>query len=165
MIDFFHKGASMTKKVTGVAKMKGAPVINPRDPIQITRVGTFIDGEDPVVSVLLEVADTPEKRMRGLMGREQIPEIYGMLFEGLSGGGYFWMKNCLVPIDVAFIDNGGFVVKTYSMKVDKDGGEHYEYDDDSVAAVELQGGFLKKWGIVEGFMFDTMELSKEGANG
>ena len=88
-----------------------------------------------------------------------------MLFEGLSGGGYFWMKNCLVPIDVAFIDNGGFVVKTYSMKVDKDGGEHYEYDDDSVAAVELQGGFLKKWGIVEGFMFDTRELSKEDANG
>ena len=75
------------------------------------------------------------------------------------------MKNCLVPIDVAFLDNDGFVRQTYAMKVDKEGNEHYDYGDDVVAAVELHGGFLKKFGIVNGFTFETRELSKEAANG
>lgn len=167
MIDFFHKGASMTKKVVGIAKLKGAPAVNARPLRKITRVGTFFDDDDQadVVSVLLEVADTPEARKMGLMGRDNVPEIYGMLFEGLSGGGFFWMKNCLVPIDVAFLDKDGFVRQTYAMKVDKEGKEHYDYGDDVVAAVELRGGFLKKFGIANGFMFETRELSKEAAHG
>lgn len=165
MIDFFHKGASMTKKIVGTAKLKGVPDVNARPLRKITRVGTFYDEEDAVASVLLEVSDTPEARKVGLMGREDVPEIYGMLFEGLSGGGFFWMKNCLVPIDVAFLDKDGVVRQTYAMKVDKDGQEHYDYGDDVVAAVELQGGFLDKFGIVDGFTFETRELSKEAPNG
>lgn len=165
MIDFFHKGASMTKKVVGIAKLKGAPAVNARPLRKITRVGTFFDDGDAVARVLLEVADTPEARKRGLMGRDDVPEIYGMLFEGLSGGGFFWMKNCLVPIDVAFLDKDGAVLQTYAMKVDKEGKEHYDYGDDAVAAVELHGGFLKKFGIANGFTFETRELSKEAAHG
>lgn len=165
MIDFFHKGASMTKRITGVAKLKGAPVVNARPLRKITRVGTFYDEEDAIQSVLLEVADTPETRKTGLMGRDNVPEIYGMMFEGLSGGGFFWMKNCLVPIDVAFLDKDGFVRQTYAMKVDKEGKKHYDYGDDVVAAVELHGGFLKKFGIVNGFTFEARELSREAANG
>lgn len=164
MIDFFHKSASMTKRISGIAKMKGAPVVNARPLRKITRVGTFFDGEDRVTSVFLEVADTPEKRKIGLMGREDVPEVYGMLFDGLSGGGHFWMKDCLVPIDVAFLDKDGFVSKTYSMKVDKEGSEHYEYDDNDVAAVELHEGFLKKFGIEKGHRFETrkLESGKDG---
>lgn len=165
MIDFFHKGASMTKKITGIAKIKGTPEINPRPLMKITRVGTFYDEEDAIQSVLLEVADTPETRKAGLMGREGVPDIYGMLFEGLSGGGSFWMKNCLVPIDVAFLDKDGYVRQTYAMKVDKEGNDQYDYGEDVVAAVELHGGFLKKFGIVNGFTFETRELSKEALNG
>jgi len=165
VIDFFHKGASMTKRITGVAKLKGAPVVNARPLRKITRVGTFYDEEDAIQSVLLEVADTPETRKAGLMGRDNVPEIYGMMFEGLSGGGFFWMKNCLVPIDVAFLGKDGFVRQTYAMKVDKEGTERYEYGDDIVSAVELHGGFLKKFGIMNGFTFKTRDLSKEAANG
>lgn len=155
----------MTKKVTGIAKLKGMPDVNSRPLRKITRVGTFFDEEDSIRSVLLEVADTPEARKVGLMGRESVPEIYGMLFEGLSGGGFFWMKNCLVPIDVAFLSKGGVVVQTYAMKVDRDGSEHYDYGDDVVAAVELHGGFLKEHGISRGIRFKTRELSKEESDG
>lgn len=158
MIDFFHKDASMTKRITGIAKMKGAPVVNARPVRKITKIGTFFNEEDPVTSVFLEVADTPESRKIGLMGRDDVPEIYGMLFEGLSGGGYFWMKNCLVPIDVAFLDKDGFVRQTYAMKVDKEGNEHYDYGYDVVAAVELHGGFLEKFGIGNGYRFETRKL-------
>lgn len=162
MIDFLHKGASMTKHISGMAKLKRVPDIKPRSPARITRVGTFYDEEDALASVLLEVADTPEARETGLMWRENISDIYGMLFEGLSGGGFFWMKNCLVPIDVAFLGKGGIVRKTYAMKVDKGGSERYGYDDGTVAAVELRGGFLAEHGISDGFRFKSRALKGGG---
>ena len=129
MIDFFHKGAEMTKKVSGIAKIKGAPTVNSRPARKISKIAEFMDEEDVVAKVLLEVASTPEERRRGLMGRESLPSVCGMLFEGLSGGGYFWMKNCLIPLDVVFLDKDGVVTKTYTMPVDKEGTKHYDYDE------------------------------------
>ena len=165
MIDFFHKGASMTKRITGVAKLKGTPVVNARPLRKITRVGTFYDGEKAIASILLEVASDDKSRSRGLMGREDLPEIYGMLFEGLSGGGSFWMKGCKVPIDVAFMKSDGTITKTYSMPVDNEGKDLYGYDKDDAMAVEVSGGTLKKLGISNGNVLKTRALSKENVNG
>ena len=169
MIDFFHKGASMTKRISGVAKLKGAPEINARPSRKISRIGRFYDEEDEVTSILLEVADTPEVRKHGLMGRDYLAPICGMLFEGLSGGGYFWMKDCLIPLDVAFMSKDGLIVKICSMPVDKEGKKHYDYGDNVESAVEVPMGFFKKWGIANGFRLKTIELSaksgKEDSNG
>lgn len=151
MIDFFHKNAAASEKAT-----KG----------KITHVAQFLDEEDTITSILLEVADTPEARRRGLMGRDELLPICGMLFEGLSGGGYFWMKNCLIPLDVAFMNKDGTITKVYTMPVDKDGDKHYEYDEDDVSAIEVPKGFFKKWGIVRGFKVRIAKLSgKEAKNG
>ena len=149
----------MTKKVTGIARLKGMPKVKPRRPARVSRIGTFLDEEDAVTSILLEVADDSESRRIGLMGREKLPEICGMLFEGLSGGGYFWMKNCLIPLDVAFMHEDGSIAKIYSMPVDKSGEKHYEYDGGVVSAVEVPMGFFKKWGITNGFRLETRKLS------
>ncbi len=165
MIDFFHKGAAMTKRITGTAKMVGAPEIHSRPKWNITMVGTFMDEGDDVSRVLLEVADTEETRRRGMMGRSNMPEVCGMLFDGLQGGGYFWMKDCLVGLDIAFLDRNGYVTKTYTMPVDKAGTKHYEYDDDDVSAVEVAEGYMKRHGIVPGFRFAASPLSKEVDNG
>lgn len=165
MIDFFHKGAAMTKRITGTAKMVGSPEVHSRPKWKITRVGTFIDEDGAVSSLLLEVADTPETRRRGMMGRPNVPEICGMLFEGLSGGGYFWMKNCLAGLDIAFLDKDGHVTKIYTMPIDEDGSKHYEYDDGDVAAVEVAEGYMKRHGISKGMRLVTSELSKEEDNG
>ena len=76
------------------------------------------------------------------------------------------MKNCLVPLDVAFLDKDGFITKTYSMPVDKEGRKRYDYDEDDVSAVEVGMGFLKKWGIKPGFGFLARKLSdKEDSDG
>jgi len=166
VIDFFHKGAEMTKKITGVAKLKGVPEIHPRPPVRISRIGTIMDEEDEVTSVLLEVADTPEKRRQGLMGRGKLPSICGMMFDGLSGGGYFWMKNCIAPLDIMFLGKNGYITKTYSMPVDKDGEKHYEYDDGDTSAIEVSDGFLKRYRIKPGMRVEVRDLSgKEGING
>ena len=58
----------------------------------------------------LEVADDPEERAVGLMGRESLERNHGMLFvyaedQILS----FWMKGTLIPLDIIFVsgDFGG----------------------------------------------------------
>lgn len=165
MIDFFAKNASMTKRVTGIAKLKGVPEIHPRVPFKPTRLATFKDEEDKLVSILLEVASTAEERRRGMMGRDRLLPICGMLFDGLSGGGYFWMKDCLIPLDVIFMDKDGLVTKTYSMPMDKAGKEHYEYDDSDVYAIEVNKDFCDKHGIVKGVKVSISELKKDQSNG
>lgn len=162
MIDFFHKSAAMTKKITGTAKLKGTPVVHARSPWRITAVGTFYDEEDALRSILLEVSDTEESRRKGLMGRKVVPSVCGMLFRGLSGGGTFWMKGCLVPIDVAFLRKNGTISKIYTMQADG-GKKRYEYDEEDVSAVETAAGFFSGNGIVAGFKLKTRSLSrKEG---
>ena len=165
MIDFFHKGAEMTKKVTGIAKMKGAPVVNSRPARKISKIAEFMDEEDVVTRVLLEVASTPDERRRGLMGRESLPLVCGMLFEGLSGGGYFWMKDCLIPLDVVFMNKGGAITRIYTMPVDKAGTKHYDYDEDDASAIELKEGFCKRHGIVKGLKVDISDISGKGKDG
>jgi uncharacterized protein len=53
----------------------------------------------------VEIADTPQKQETGMMYRENIPEDFGMLFvyesEDYRG---FWMKNCLVSLDIIYLD-------------------------------------------------------------
>lgn len=164
MIDFFSKDASMTKRITGVAKLKGVPDVKTRPPRRITRIAEILDEEDVVKRLLLEVASTPEERQRGLMGRKDLPSICGMLFEGLSDGGYFWMKNCLIPLDIMFLNKGGFITKIYSMQADG-GKKHYDYDENDVAAIEVQHGYCKKNGIRKGFHVEISDIRKEKSNG
>ena len=57
-----------------------------------------------------EVAATPDDRERGLMGRRTLAPDHGMLFvfpAPIQGG--FWMKDTLIPLDIAFISHGAIV--------------------------------------------------------
>ncbi len=52
----------------------------------------------------LEVADTPEKRARGLMWRSELPLDRGMLFVYPGQGKYrIWMKNTKIPLQVIWV--------------------------------------------------------------
>lgn len=63
------------------------------------------------VSLRIEYATTPEVRERGLGGRTEIPNNYGMLFAFPKDDRYgFWMKDMLVPLDIFWLDNKGHVV-------------------------------------------------------
>jgi uncharacterized protein len=60
--------------------------------------------------VRVELADTPEKRERGLMFRKELPDGQGMLFLFDEEGEHsFWMKDTLIPLDLVFVDSGGRV--------------------------------------------------------
>lgn len=125
------------------------------------KIAVYSDGDKRLGASLLEVADTPEARRRGLMGRKELPWICGMVFEGLSGGGYFWMKNCHIGLDVMFVDDDGTVTKVYSMPADG-GDKHYGYDDEATA-IEVPIGFCRKNGIGKGCKVALKEIG--GGNG
>jgi uncharacterized protein len=75
--------------------------------------------EDPVVSVttpqkdtiLAELADTTEKRARGLMFRQSLAQDRGMLFIFPEPQQWtFWMKNTKIPLDIIWMDQSKRIV-------------------------------------------------------
>jgi uncharacterized membrane protein (UPF0127 family) len=60
---------------------------------------------------VVEVADTLEKRTKGLMDRESLAQDKGMLFIFDKEEEYsFWMKNTLIPLDIIWINKDKQVV-------------------------------------------------------
>jgi uncharacterized membrane protein (UPF0127 family) len=111
----------------------------------------------------LELAADPASRARGLMFRESIAADGGMLFvfpDSRPRG--FWMKNCLVNMDIVFLDAEGVVVRTLEMFA-----EPLQRQDESVSdyhrrlpgyrsrepaqfAIELRHGTVPRLGIAVG---------------
>ncbi len=57
------------------------------------------------VNLQLEVADTDPLRLQGLMGRTELAENTGMLFDFEEPGYYaMWMKDTLIPLDMVFLN-------------------------------------------------------------
>jgi uncharacterized protein len=76
-----------------------------------------VEADGGRVVLTLEIADSPDERARGLMGRTSLAADSGMLFvydEPASGG--FWMKDTLVPLSIAFLDAGGRILRTLDME-------------------------------------------------
>ena len=68
-------------------------------------------------SIRAELARTPDERSIGLMFRKAMPTNDGMLFQfDQAAPQCFWMKNTLLPLSIAFIDDDGVVVNIDDMK-------------------------------------------------
>lgn len=68
--------------------------------------------------VTVEVASESEDRKKGLMGRRDLAEDAGMVFEYQEQrpARYgFWMYKTLIPLDIAFLDERGVVVSIRHM--------------------------------------------------
>ncbi|MGZ5252037.1 MAG: DUF192 domain-containing protein, partial [Caldimonas sp.] len=64
-----------------------------------------------------EFAQTPEQREIGLMFRPAMAANEGMLFAFERADRHcFWMKNTLIPLDAAFVDDDGAIVNIAHMK-------------------------------------------------
>jgi hypothetical protein len=66
--------------------------------------------------MVVAVADTPDRRSQGLMGVTDLGGLDGMLFVfQVDSNGRFWMKNTLIPLDIAFFAVDGTFVDSMTM--------------------------------------------------
>lgn len=106
----------------------------------------------------VELAFRRSDRMRGLMGREHLPTDAGMLFvferEHVRS---FYMKNCLIDLDILFLDEQGQIVHLTTMtKPEPDQPLlHYSSQEPMKYALELAAGTIERLQLAKG---DTIEL-------
>ena len=107
---------------------------------------------------LLQIADTYDKKRKGLSGRDSLEPFGGMVFPGSRS---FWMKDTNFPLDLVFTDKYGKITEIMQMDVDKEGKKTYDAkQSDSRDAYELPYGFCKKNDIHEGDRIDIRKLRK-----
>lgn len=99
------------------------------------------------VRFAVEIADTNETRARGLMFRERMARMAGMLFVfDAPDRAVFWMENTLIPLDMLFIGADGRVqhIHENARPLDRtpiDGGR------DVLFVLEINGGLVSQLGI------------------
>ena len=116
-----------------------------------------IEGDD--LSFEVEMAITPDERSLGLMFRDALDPMSGMLF--IYPGPQevnMWMNSTRIPLDMLFIGSDGTIVKIkeravpYSTEVINSG-------EPVVAVLELNGGTASRHGIQPGDRVRLPEIS------
>ena len=122
-----------TEPPTTISPITTSPVTTSQDPSQVTTspVTTSPVGVDipaPIQdlelttlqlgdrTLVVAVADTADARSQGLMFITDLGDLDGMIFSwSCNRTGTFWMKNTLIPLDIAWFDSSGSVVGTQTM--------------------------------------------------
>ena len=98
----------------------------------------------------VEIADTPERRARGLMERRQMAEDRGMLFDFSSPRTiHMWMKNTYLSLDMLFIDGKGRIVGIAPYTTPHSTAI-ISSPQPATAVLEVNAGITSKLGIVPG---------------
>jgi uncharacterized protein len=108
-----------------------------------------IDTAGGEVTITVEVADTPAKRERGLMGRESLAADAGMVFVfPKDTKDAFWMKDTLIPLSIAFYDDRGRIVSLLDMQPCRaEPCPLYSPGASYRGALEVNRGAFARWGV------------------
>jgi uncharacterized membrane protein (UPF0127 family) len=114
-------------------------------------------GRDPL-HVSVEIADTDEKRALGLMYRQELPELHGMLFlfprQELQS---FWMKNTPLSLDIIFIDAARTIV-SIAANTTPFSEKPLSSRKPAQFVLEVNGGFCQRHRVAVG---DRVELPEK----
>lgn len=110
-----------------------------------------------------EVAADNNTRATGLMNRFSLKPDSGMIFvfaqsEPLA----FWMKNCFIPLSIAYIDSKGVIVSIVDMKPQDE--STYPSGAPAMFALEMKQGWFKERGIVVGDKVSGLETAGRAKN-
>ena len=96
-----------------------------------------------------ELANTSATRARGLMYREKLAPNAGMLFRFDENSiQCMWMKNTLIPLSVAFIDEAGAIINIVDMQPHSE--QSHCATRPSRYALEMNRGWFAERGIKPG---------------
>lgn len=121
-----------------------------------------IKGDWGQAAFVVEVAESPAERNKGLMFRESMGRREGMLFvferpQRVA----FWMKNTLIPLDMIFTDSQGVVQNIHHNAIPGDlttipGGDSVQY------VLEINGGLAARYGFSTGDVLQHPKISQTG---
>lgn len=109
----------------------------------------------------VEVADTPDKRSRGLMYRKSMKEDRGMFFIFEESKKHdFWMKNTKIPLDIIWINSDMEIVgiKNKATPCEKRVCETYKSNENSRYVLEINAGLAEKHGFEKGDKVNTSNV-------
>jgi len=106
------------------------------------------------VSITIEIADTAEARIKGLMERWSLPELHGMLFifdyPDMQG---FWMHNTPLSLDMIFVDENRRILNMAESTTPMS-KQTYGSRGPAKYVVEVKAGFSKRHGIEQGMSIE-----------
>jgi hypothetical protein len=97
----------------------------------------------------LDIVATEAARQKGLMGVNQLPANYGMLFvfdDAVQPA--FWMKDTLIPLEVVFMSKQGHIKAITEMQPLSE--EIHAAPEPLPYALELPQGWMASQGVVVG---------------
>lgn len=103
-----------------------------------------------------ELADNMGTRMEGLMYRKSMPQGSGMVFVfDESATHCMWMKNTLIPLSVAFIDESGAIINIADMQPQSE--QSHCAARPARFALEMNKGWFAERGIKPGAKLRGLE--------
>lgn len=113
----------------------------------------------------LEVTRSVADRARGMMGRRSVPPGTGMLFIFDQPDRHtFWMKGCLIPLDIVWLDARGEVVDVAEKAPPCEAPPCPSYEPKAPAryVIEVGAGRARELGMVPGARVLLGGLDGEG---
>lgn len=123
---------------------------------------TFVRSDGTEAGTIdIEIAETPQKRETGLMGRPTLGERQGMLFifeeeQDLA----FWMMNTMIPLDMVFV-NGQNEIVTIHSHTKPFSTDSYPATRPGRYVVEVNAGYCEEHGIRVG---DKIRYERTASN-
>jgi len=106
--------------------------------------------DQPVTGIDIEIADNDSRREIGMMGRPAMEEMQGMLFvfnEEFYAS--FWMKNCVLSLDMIFINKTGSIV-TIHKNTTPFSEQSYTATAPTLLVLEVNAGFTDRHNVSAG---------------
>ena len=122
----------------GIVLAAGAMALDRQQPTPVEMIAIQVGG----VALMVEVANDPASRARGLQGREALAANAGMLFVYPQAKRLrFWMKNTPIDLDIGFFDDGGRLLEVVPMTAFHE-RPHYVSSAPAKYALEVNRGWF-----------------------
>ena len=103
-----------------------------------------------------EVAADPQNRMVGLMNRKAMAPQRGMLFVFTQKNTHcMWMRNTLIPLSVAFLDEEGYIINVEDMQPQTE--DNHCAKQPARYALEMNLGWFAQRGLKPGIKLNGIE--------
>lgn len=124
--------------------------LNPAKAQSLELVPLTIVSGDKRHQFMVEVADTQQERMTGLMHRTELAADRGMLFDFKATQPIrIWMRNTFIPLDLLFMTKDGTVAFVYEHMIPHD-ERGVGPREEMYSVLELQDGTIARLGLKAG---------------